>query len=99
MKSIELTAWAVREYDVKYTIVLDENDPLIEEILKQHGITIDKMEEFTYLDYQNVWDTIMSSPLTDVKIEEDFAQGDERFVDFEHFITENPSNSPDSVVE
>lgn len=89
MKSIELTAWAVREYDVKYTIILDEDDPLIEEILEEHGVSLDEIKDFSYLDYKNVWDTIMSSTLTSVSIDEDFSPAEERFVDFDHFVTEN----------
>lgn len=88
MKSIELTAYTVREYDVKYTVVLDENDPWIQAVLIDNDLTFDQLNTLDYADYRDLWDTIMSTEY-DVKIEEDFAQGDERFIDFEAYISEN----------
>ena len=89
MKTIELTALCVREYDVKYTIVLDENDPLIKEILISNDITFDQLATLDYADYREMWDLFMTYTETDVRIEEDFGMADERFIDFDTFITEN----------
>jgi hypothetical protein len=89
MKSIELTAYVVREYDAKYTVVLDENDPFIQEILINNDMTFDQLAALDYADYRGLWDTIMSIPTNEIDIQEDFAQGDERFVDFEAYISES----------
>lgn len=89
MKSIELTAYAVREYDVKYTIVLDETDPFIQEILKDNDITLEELPSQDFLENRILWNMIMDSPEMNIHIEDDFTQGDERFVDFEFFISEN----------
>lgn len=87
MKSIELTAYAVREYDVKYTIVLDETDPLIQKFLAEHNLTIDELGA-SYEEHREIWDEIMSTDL-DMKVEEDFGWAEERLVDFESFISES----------
>ena len=89
MKSIELTAFCVREYDVKYTIVLDENDPILQEILDKNELSFDDLDKLDPHDYQDIWDTLMTTTETDIQIEEDFGMAEERFVDFETFITEN----------
>jgi len=89
MKSIELTAYAVREYDVKYTIILDESDPIIKEYLAQNELEFDDLDRLDYPDYRDIWDTIMSLPVSNVKVDEDFGMGDERLIDFESFISEN----------
>jgi hypothetical protein len=87
MKSIELTAYAVREYDVKYTVVLDETDPIIQKFLADHNMTIDELGA-SYEEHQEIWDEIMYSQL-DIDIQEDFGMADERLVDFESFVSEN----------
>lgn len=87
MKSIELTAYVVREYDAKYTVVLDENDPFVQEMLLNNDITFEQLGTLDFAESRGLWDSLMSIP--DLKMEEDFAQGDERFVDFEAYITEN----------
>ena len=87
MKSIELTAYCVREYDVKYTIVLDETDPLIQKFLAERNLTIDELGA-SYEEHREIWDEIMSSEL-DTNVEEDFGWAEERFVDFDFFISEN----------
>jgi hypothetical protein len=87
MKSIELTAYVVREYDTKYTVVLDENDPFIQEMLFLNSMTFDDLAKLDFADNQGLWNNLMG--IDNLKIEEDFAQGDERFVDFEAYITEN----------
>lgn len=89
MKSIELTAYCVREYDVKYTVVLDENDPIIKDFLNTNGITLEEIPSQDFLENRVLWDMLMGYTSADIKIEEDFAQGDERFVDFDFFISEN----------
>lgn len=89
MKSIELTAYVVREYDAKYTVVLDENDPFVQEMLFLNGMEFDDLAKLDFVDNQGLWNNIMGIPSTEIDIHEDFAQGDERFVDFEAFITEN----------
>lgn len=89
MKSIELTAYAVREYDVKYTVVLDENDPFIQEILKDNDITLEQLPSQDFLENRILWDMLMDSTDMNIKIEDDFTQGDERYVDFDFFISEN----------
>lgn len=88
MKSVELTAYTVREYDVKYTVVLDENDPLIQEMLINNNMSFDDFLTLDYSDYRGLWDTLMSITTQEIDIQEDFGQGDERFVDFEAFVTE-----------
>lgn len=87
MKSIELTAYAVREYDVKYTVVLDENDPILVTYLALNNLVLDDLLEGMNGD---LWDTLMTVTETDVQIEEDMGWAEERFVDFEAFISENP---------
>lgn len=87
MKSIELTAYVVREYDTKYTVVLDENDPFIQEMLFLNSMTFDDLAKLDFADNQGLWNNLMG--IDNLKIEEDFAQGDERFVDFEAYISEN----------
>jgi hypothetical protein len=96
MKSIELTAYAVREYDVKYTVVFDENDPIIQEYLSERELTFEELATLDHHDYKDVWDFIMSlESHFDLKIDEDFGMGDERLIDYETFITENPlTNTP-----
>lgn len=89
MKSIELTAYCVREYDVKYTVVLDENDALIQEMLVNNNMTFDDFLNLDYQDFRGLWDTLMSLPATEIDIDEDFAPAEERFIDFEAFISEN----------
>lgn len=90
MKSIELTAYVVREYDAKYTVVLDENDPFIQEILINNDMTFDQLAELDFADNRGLWDTLMSIP--DLVVEEDFAPAEERFIDFETFVSENNEN-------
>jgi hypothetical protein len=87
MKSIELTAYVVREYDAKYTVVLDENDPFVQEMLFLNSMTFDDLAKLDFADNQGLWNNLMG--IDNLKIEEDFAQGDERFVDFEAYISEN----------
>lgn len=87
MKSVELTAYAVREYDVKYTIVLDETDPLIKKFLSDNEITIEQISA-TYESHQELWNEIMSSELN-IKIEEDFCMSDEMYTTFEAFVSES----------
>ena len=87
MKSIELTAYAVREYDVKYTVVLDENDPILVEYLALNNLVLDDLLEGMNGD---LWDTLMTVTEEDVQIEEDMGWAEERFVDFDAFISENP---------
>lgn len=87
MKSIELTAYAVREYDVKYTVVLDENDPFIQEMLFLNSMTFDDLTKLDFVDNQGLWNNLMA--IDNLKIEEDFPEGNERFIDFEAFIKEN----------
>jgi hypothetical protein len=87
MKSIELTAYVIREYDAKYTVVLDENDPFIQEMLFLNSMTFDDLAKLDFADNQGLWNNLMTIP--DLELNEDFAQGDERFVDFEAYITEN----------
>lgn len=89
MKSIELTAYAVREYDVKYTIVLDETDPIIQEILKDNKITLEEIPSQDFLENRILWDMLMAYPTTDVHIDEDFSPAEERFVEFRFFTSEN----------
>lgn len=89
MKSIELTAYCVREYDVKYTCVLQEDDPMIQEMLINNDITFDELANMNFADYQGLWDTLMSIPPLEITIDEDFAPAEERFVDFDTFITED----------
>ena len=89
MKSIELTAYAVREYDVKYTVILDENDPIIQKYLNDNEMTFDELYRLGFQESRELWDTLMSVPNDDIKFEEDFAPAEERFVDFDNFITEN----------
>jgi hypothetical protein len=86
MKSIELTAYAVREYDIKYTIVLDETDPLIQKFLAERNLTIDELGA-SYEEHREIWDEIMSGDSS--AVEEDFGWAEERLVDFESFVTEN----------
>lgn len=86
MKSIELTAYCVREYDIKYTVVLDENDP----IFKKFGIeNLEDLEQLCHTEYRDFWNEIMLEPANQIKVDEDFAASDETYVGFEHFITEN----------
>lgn len=87
MKSIELTAYAVREYDVKYTVVLDENDPILVTYLALNNLVLDDLLEGMNGD---LWDTLMTVTEEDVQIEEDMGWAEERFVDFDAFISENP---------
>jgi hypothetical protein len=87
MKSIELTAYAVREYDVKYTVVLDETDPFLQELLINNGLKFDDLDTLDYADYKDLWETIMT--FDDVQAEEDFGMADERLVDFEAFVSES----------
>jgi hypothetical protein len=89
MKSIELTAYVVREYDAKYTVILDDNDPIVQEMLLNNNMTFDQLATLDFEDSRGLWDTLMSIPTTDIDIQEDFAQGDERFVDFEAYISES----------
>ena len=89
MKSIELTAHCVREYDVTYTVVLDENDPMIQEMLFLNSMTFEDLAKLDFADNRQLWDNLMSTSETDVKIDEDFAPAEERFVDFNAFISEN----------
>lgn len=86
MKSIELTAYAVREYDVKYTVVLDENDPILVEYLAVNNLVLDDLLEGMNGD---LWDTLMTVTEEDIQIEEDMGWAEERFVDFDAFISEN----------
>lgn len=92
MKSIEFTAYAVREYDVKYTVVLDENDPLIQGMLFDNGMTFDELATLDFADSRGLWDTLMSIPTADIDIQEDFSPAEERFIDFETFVSENDEN-------
>lgn len=89
MRSIEISAYAVREYDVKYTVVFDENDPLIQEMLLNNDMTFDDLSNMNFADYQGLFDNLMSIPTQDIDIEEDFAPAEERFIDFATFISEN----------
>lgn len=88
MKSIELTAYCVREYDVKYTVVLDENDALVQEMLLNNNMTFEELAILDFNDNRGLWDTIMSLPASEIDIEEDFAPAEERFIDFDAFISE-----------
>lgn len=85
MKSVELTAYVVREYDVKYTVVLDENDPLLVKYMEDNELTLDDLASGWHTD---LWQEILFLD-ENVKVEEDFGQGDERYVDFDAFITED----------
>lgn len=87
MKSVELTAYAVREYDVKYTVILDENDPFVQEMLFLNSMTFDDLARLDFADNQGLWNNLMG--IDDLKIEEDFAPTEERFVDFETYISES----------
>lgn len=87
MKSIELTAYAVREYDVKYTVILDENDPFVQEMLFLNSMTFDDLARLDFADNQGLWNNLMG--IDDLKVEEDFAPAEERFVDFEAYISES----------
>lgn len=89
MKSIELIAYCVREYDVKYSVVLDENDPIIQEMLLNNNMTFEELAILDFNDNRGLWDTLMSLPTDEIKWEEDFAPAEERFVDFDAYITEN----------
>lgn len=89
MKSIELTAYCVREYDVKYTVVLDENDPIIKEFLNTNEITFEEIPSKDFLENRVLWDMLMNYTSADIQIEEDFSPAEERFVDFDFFISEN----------
>lgn len=87
MKSIEFIAYAVREYDVKYSIVLDDTDPFIQEMLLNNNLTFDDLANLDFADYQGLWDTLMT--LEDTKLEEDFAPAEERYIDFATYISES----------
>ena len=87
MKSIELVAYAVREYDVKYSIVLDDTNPLLQKFLAERDITIDELGA-SYEEHREIWDEIMSSEL-DANVEENFDWAEERLVDFESFVSES----------
>jgi hypothetical protein len=87
MKSVELTAYAVREYDIKYTVILDDTNPLLQKFLADHDITIDDLGA-SYEEHREIWDEIMSSDL-DLKVEEDLGWAEERLVDFEAFVSES----------
>jgi hypothetical protein len=87
MKSVELTAYAVREYDIKYTVILDDTNPLLQKFLADHDITIDDLGA-SYEEHREIWDEIMSSDL-DLKVEEDLGWAEERLVDFESFVSES----------
>lgn len=89
MRSIEFTAYAVREYDVKYTAILDENDPLIQEMLINNDMTFDDLSNMTFADYQGLFDNLMAIPTQDIDIDEDFAPAEERYIDFATCIMEN----------
>lgn len=89
MKSVELTAYCVREYDVKYTVVLHEDDPMLLAWLNDNEMTFDDLAEINFADNRELWDTLMSIPTQEIDIQEDFAPADERFVDFDNFISEN----------
>ena len=89
MKSIEFTAYCVREYDVKYTCVLDEDDPFVQEILINNDLTFDELAKMGFQESRGLWDTLMSANATEIDIDEDFAPADERFVDFDSFISED----------
>ena len=89
MKSIELIAYCVREYDVKYSMVLSEDDPIIQEILINNDMTFEQLSELPFADMRDLWDIYMSLPANEIDIEEDFAPAEERFIDFDTFITEN----------
>ena len=88
MRSIEFTAYCVREYDVKYTAVLDEDDPIVQEWLVNNGMKFEDLAKMDFVDSRGLWDTLMDLR-NDVIIEldEDFGVGDERFVDFNTFIS------------
>ncbi len=90
MKSIEFIAYGVREYDIKYSVVFDENDPLIQGMLLDNDMTFDQLAELDFADNRGLWDTLMSIP--DLVVEEDFAPAEERFIDFETFVSENNEN-------
>ena len=87
MRSIEFTAYCVREYDVKYNVVLDENDPIVQDWLTNNDMTFEDLAKMDFADTRGLWDTLMTIP--DLSIDEDFAANDERFVDFESHISEN----------
>ena len=80
MRSIEFTAYAVREYDIKYSMVFDENDPLVQGILSDNDMTFDDLSNMSFADYQGLFDTLLT--LDDIKVEEDFAPSEERYIDF-----------------
>ena len=85
MKSIELTAYCVREYDIKYTVVLDENDPILVKYLADNDLVLEDLLEASNRD---LWDTFMSET-EDMVIDEDGSWAEERFVDFDAFIRED----------
>jgi hypothetical protein len=66
-----------------------ENDPILQEILDKNELSFDDLDKLDPHDYQDIWDTLMTTTETDIQIEEDFGMAEERFVDFETFITEN----------
>ena len=89
MRSIEFTAYCVREYDVKYTAVFDEGDPMVQAWLIDNDMTFEQLAEMDFADSRGLWDMLMSIPADEIKFDEDFAPAEERFVDFDSFISEN----------
>ena len=87
MRSIEFTAYAVREYDVKYTAILDENDPMVQEMLLNNDMTFEDLENLDFVEQQDLWYTILSVPADSIKLEEDFSPLSERFIQFETFMS------------
>lgn len=89
MKHIELTAYCVREYDVKYTVVLHEDDPMLQDYLNDNKMTFDELYRLGFQESRELWDMLMSIPADEITFDEDFAPAEERFVDFDNFISED----------
>ena len=87
MRSIEFTAYAVREYEIKYTCVLNEDDPFVQEMLLNNDITFEELSKMGFEENRGLWDTLMSINATEIDIQEDFAPSEERFIDFDTFLS------------
>ena len=88
MRSIEFTAYCVREYDVTYTAVFTEDDPMVQAWLIDNDMKFEDLAEMDFPDSRGLWDMLMSIPADEIKFDEDFSPADERFVDFDSFISE-----------
>ena len=79
MKTIN--AYTIREYDVRYTVVLDETDPLVQAVLAELGFSVDDWDSLEYPELREIWDSLLVTPGLKVDVEEN--PGSERFVAFD----------------